>query len=46
MSSFFSLVLYVGIAILTVMAALVAVSAIIGIVVAFSPTLITGFLQS
>ncbi|CAN5149666.1 hypothetical protein [Frigoribacterium sp. UYMn621] len=46
MSSFFSLVLYVGIAILTVMAALVAVSAIIGIVVAFSPTLIPGFLQS
>ncbi|WP_185203701.1 hypothetical protein [Glaciihabitans sp. INWT7] len=46
MSSFFSLVLYVGIAILTVMAALVAVTAIIGIVVAFSPTLIPGFLQS
>jgi hypothetical protein len=46
MSTFFSLVLYLGIALLTVMAALIAVTAIIGIVVAFSPTLIPGFLQS
>ncbi len=46
MSSFFSLVLYVGIAILSAMAALVVVVAIIGIVVSFSPTLIPGFLQN
>jgi hypothetical protein len=46
MSTFFSLVLYLGLALLTVMAALIAVTAIIGIVVAFSPTLIPGFLQS
>ncbi|MEC5169974.1 hypothetical protein [Glaciihabitans sp. GrIS 2.15] len=46
MSSFFSLVLYAGIAILVLMAALVAVVAVIGIVVSFSPTLIPGLLQS
>ncbi|MES2094970.1 MAG: hypothetical protein V4531_14350 [Actinomycetota bacterium] len=46
MSSFLSLVLYVGIAILAAMAALVVVVAIIGIVVSFSPTLIPGFLQN
>lgn len=46
MSSFFSLVLYAGIAILAIMAALIVVVAVIGIVVAFSPTLIPGFLQS
>lgn len=46
MSSFFSLVLYAGIAILAVMAAIIVVVAVIGIVVAFSPTLIPGFLQS
>jgi hypothetical protein len=46
MSSFLSLVLYVGIALVAVMAAIIVVSAVIGIVVAFSPTLIPGFLQS
>ena len=46
MSSFFSLVLYAGIAILVLMAALVAAVAVIGIVVSFSPTLIPGLLQS
>ena len=46
MSSFFSLVKYAGIAILILMAALVAVVAVIGIVVSFSPTLIPGLLQS
>ena len=46
MSSFLSLVLYAGIAVLTVMAALIVVVAVIGIVVSFSPTLIPGFLQS
>lgn len=46
MSSFFSLVLYAGIAILTLMAAVVVIVAVIGIVVAVSPTLIPGFLQS
>jgi len=46
MSSFLSLVLYTGIAVLAVMAALIVVVAVIGIVVSFSPTLIPGFLQS
>lgn len=46
MSSFFSLVLYAGIAVLVLIAALVVVVAVIAIVVAFSPTLIPGFLQS
>lgn len=46
MSSFFSLVLYAGISILVLMAALVVVVAVIGIVVSFSPTLIPGLLQS
>jgi hypothetical protein len=45
MSTFFSLVLYVGIALLVVMAALIVVVAGISIVVASSPTLIPGFLQ-
>ncbi len=45
MSSFFSLVLYAGIGILALMAALIVAVAIIGIGVAFSPTLIPGFLQ-
>jgi hypothetical protein len=46
MSSFLSLVRSAGIAILILMAVLVAITAIIGIVVSFSPTLIPGFLQS
>jgi hypothetical protein len=46
MSVFLSLVRSAGIVVLIVMAALVAITAIIGIVVAFSPTLIPGFLQS
>jgi hypothetical protein len=46
MSSFLSLVRFAGIAILILMAVLVAITAIIGIVVSFSPTLIPGFLQS
>ena len=46
MSSFLSLVRFAGIAILILMATLVAITAIIGIVVSFSPTLIPGLLQS
>ena len=46
MSSFFSLVLYAGIAILVLMAVVVVAVAVTGIVVSFSPTLIPGLLQS
>ena len=46
MSSFISLVLYAGVAVLVVLGALVAVVAVIGIIVTFSPTLIPGFLQN
>jgi len=46
MSSFFSLVLYAGIAILALMAVLVVIVAVIGVVVAVSPEPIAGFLQS
>ncbi len=46
MSSFLSLVRFAGIAILILMAVLVAITAIIGIVVSFSPALIPGFLQN
>jgi|GEM_PF-2984544 hypothetical protein len=46
MSSFLSLVRSAGIALLILMAVVVAITAIIGIVVSFSPTLIPGLLQS
>lgn len=46
MTLFLSLVRSAGIAVLIVMAVLVAVTAIIGIIVSLSPTLIPGFLQS
>ena len=46
MSSFLSLVRFAGIALLIMMAVVVAITAIIGIVVSFSPALIPGLLQS
>jgi hypothetical protein len=45
MSRFFAAVLYLGIALLVFMAAVIVVVAGIGVVVAASPTALTGFLR-
>jgi hypothetical protein len=45
MSRFFAVVLYLGIALLVVMAAVIVVAAAIGVVVSFSPIPIPGFLR-
>jgi hypothetical protein len=46
MSSFFGLVKYVGIALLILMAVIMVVATLIGVYVAFSPTLIPGLFRS